>query len=735
MVADDNFEQYYAEKIWDLIPAYYRHEDGIAENPDVLRGIVEIIAKQAAHLRRSQDRAWDDQFIELSMEWAVPYIGALVGTRMLPALEKRGARVDVAKTIYYRRRKGTAVVLEELITDITGWSGKLVETFRNLGRTWHRLDPPIGVRTIGLSDTPMGGFADMRSTFGALQTGTAFDSMSSTPDVRRPVGHKGWPNIPVLVFQLYPLEVYKLSNVHAFEKAGAISYTFDPSGRDIPLFAAGNDTFDWSSWKAPQAWDVPYRITCHLLNQARFAVTEADLLDAAADLGLSSGLLDELRLIRDKVYKREVDFLRALQDLPGSATFISSSVYRFLYNKALVSETGRAALLGTSIEIFRGNASRVDNQAIIGGDLSTWSPAAFHDKEVVVDPSRGRFHFLFGNGTESTHTTYCYGISYGLGAGGHDRRHIEEASVDGGPPAGGGPIDNLALLNEGVVEVSDSATYSPVSDKLSVKNLTVQAANRERPYLFLTTHWVLNTGSNNDANVTLDGLWLGCGASEKLILRGNFECVQLKHMTLDPGGKTSADPTATDINPVVLRIGGHIETLIIERSILGQIEFSNRGYVENLVIRDSILQAPQMTDMLVSTKGELHLERVTAYGKIVGQHIFVTDSLVVGTLRAVDNQKGCLRFSGVGLNNKQPHPYECYDLDPDRSLFYSRRFGEPGFFRLRGSLEDQILKGAEDGLEMGAFNRANTGIKLESLKIKVQEYMPFGRLPGFFMNL
>ena len=81
--AHDHFDRYFAEKIWALIPEYYREEDGLAEPPGVLRGFVEVLAQQAATLRRSNDRLWDDQFIDLCAEWAVPYIGELVATRMV----------------------------------------------------------------------------------------------------------------------------------------------------------------------------------------------------------------------------------------------------------------------------------------------------------------------------------------------------------------------------------------------------------------------------------------------------------------------------------------------------------------------------------------------------------------------------------------------------------------------------------------------------------------------------
>src|SRR4051794_39971305 len=70
----DNFEVYYREKLWEMIPAIYRHEDGIGDQQDVLRALIEVIAGQAAIMRRSQDRLWDDQFIDLCDDWAVPYI-------------------------------------------------------------------------------------------------------------------------------------------------------------------------------------------------------------------------------------------------------------------------------------------------------------------------------------------------------------------------------------------------------------------------------------------------------------------------------------------------------------------------------------------------------------------------------------------------------------------------------------------------------------------------------------
>ena len=75
----------------------------------------------------------------------IPYIADLLATNLVNSLDARGQRVDVAKTIYYRRRKGTLAVLEEIAANITGWDARAVEFFRRMGRTRHNLDPAIEV--------------------------------------------------------------------------------------------------------------------------------------------------------------------------------------------------------------------------------------------------------------------------------------------------------------------------------------------------------------------------------------------------------------------------------------------------------------------------------------------------------------------------------------------------------------------------------------------------------------
>src|SRR6266702_309290 len=107
--------------------------------------MINRIAIHIAVIRRSIDRMWDFQSIETCDDWLIPYIGDLVATNLVACMDARGQRLDVAKTIYYRRRKGTVGLLEELASDVAGRDARVVEFFRKLGRTRHNFDPPIGL--------------------------------------------------------------------------------------------------------------------------------------------------------------------------------------------------------------------------------------------------------------------------------------------------------------------------------------------------------------------------------------------------------------------------------------------------------------------------------------------------------------------------------------------------------------------------------------------------------------
>ena len=122
------------DKLYELLPAVYRRRDADLGYP--LRALLNVLTEQVQIVDDDLDQRYEDLFIETCAEWVVPYIGDLLGVRNLNTLNGTlQARAEVANTIAYRRRKGTATMLEQLARDTTGWAARVVEFFELLATT------------------------------------------------------------------------------------------------------------------------------------------------------------------------------------------------------------------------------------------------------------------------------------------------------------------------------------------------------------------------------------------------------------------------------------------------------------------------------------------------------------------------------------------------------------------------------------------------------------------------
>jgi hypothetical protein len=787
----DHFDRYYAEKIWALIPEYYREEDGLASPPGILRGFVEALAQQAATLRRSNDRLWDDGFIDLCADWAVPYLSELVATRMVSALNLRARRVDVAKTIYYRRRAGTPRILEELIADITGWEGKLVEEFRRLGRMRHGLDPhPAPLAGLQTGTMP-GGWADLRSEHGAELADSPFEEFHHTPDFRRPRGRDGRYGIAKLGFHLYRLKATRLDDVTPRPGPLAGTFTFDPSGRDVPLFIRRHRTddrerFDWEEWTSAKEWEVPSPMRCRLLNHAEFVITEQALA------GLSPILTSppiSLSVANANVILALLRRFRG-QRLPGEARLfqISAALPLALMNAlrnpvawnqllvmTLIEDCSKRALLpigvyaaimaptttdedtsGASVVIkrFRNNIFPnrfvpVARELIVGGDLANFSAnIGGVAKEWVIDPKRGRLRWVGAGAAPQPLLSYHYGFSADIGAGGYDRSDSLKAAVtrvisDGGAIQTGVPANPNFLppggVNPDVAQILDSSNYTPIDNRDQITRLEFRAANRTRPYLRLTHDWQLDTAAAGDSELTLDGLWIGSDGNFSVRLLGDYKMVMLRHMTLDPGG---ADASGNPILPAPLSIRGNVERLVIEKSIVGPILVEGAGVLTSLEILDSIVDGQKSAAPVISVPaGKVTMRSATVFGVVEVEWLDASEALITGFTNVTNTQEGCFRFSAVverqdplnpaSPHSRVPHPYESHFVRDFDGAFTSRFFGQSGFAQLSDSAPLFLHRGGENGSEIGAFNSLLNPIKLDSLRAKVDEFAPFGLLSAY----
>ncbi|MBP7399062.1 MAG: hypothetical protein KA954_05700 [Chitinophagales bacterium] len=743
-MAIDRFEQYYAEKLWETIPSIYRHEDGLAEKPGVLRAIVQVIAKQAAILRRSQDSLWDDQFIELCNEWAVPYIGDLVATRLLSEKNKRGRRIDVAKTIYYRRRKGTPRILEELISDISGWEGKLVEQFQKLARSRHGLDTKPQTLSGKYSGTLPGGWADLRNPRTSELINGPFEEFFHTPDMRRHHGLQGRYSISKLAFYLYRLKAYQVINSTPFSLGDGVSFSFDPSGRDISLFSKSSLSPNWNEWRTATEPELPAPIPCRLLGHATYLLSEAIIQQLIAlPVPLTMTAANELRKIIGLIFKNERSLLNVISSFSSNTEILDPAILLPLLSFSLKDDCGKSILLPDNQTVLN---NPLDSNSILVGyqmpanevittenitaaNLMTW-PFAI-DKVLAIDAENGRFMFQ-NSPTEDqeVYIAYHYGFSGNIGAGGYDR-FLQTDILPDGILTGGGMINATDLFNTGLTQIEDSKTYSPIASKVSIVDMTLQSANMQRPFICLESNWILNSGANENSKLTFDGLWIGAQGDleAEIILKGNFECVVIRNCTLDPGGSINIKNEL--LQPVNLIIEGFVENLCIESCILGSVIVRNEGIIEEVSITDSIVQSIDPSVNAIEIKsGKTTIERSTIFGKVEVHRLYATEVIISAIANVTDTQNGCFRYSAAPHLSRLPHPYESFLFTNDSAhWFTSRRFGDPGFAQL-SDLAPVVLKvGGENESEMGAFSKLLNPVKFDGLKAKIDEYMPFGLIP------
>jgi hypothetical protein len=330
---------------------------------------------------------------------------------------------------------------------------------------------------------------------------------------------------------------------------------------------------------------------------------------------------------------------------------------------------------------------------------------------------------------------YYYGFPGPLGAGGYDRGDGLLAStvpvLVGGGPIGAGAIDPGTAGSAGITEFGDNSTWTGPSIG-PVHNGTIEAANLQRPYIRLAADWTIAAAAGVRASLTIDGLWIGSSGAFNLILSGDWATVTIRRSTLDPGG---VDAWGKAISPVHLVIAGDIQELLIDRSITGPIHLSGTGGVDSIVIQDSIVQsiAPATPAIdLPATSAQMY--RTTVFGAADFDRLYASETLIAGVALVADTQDGCFRFGAAQTGSRLPHPYESNNIDDISDYFSSRTFGDYAYAQLSQSAPVYLLRGAENGSEIGAYSSLLNPILLDSLKAKVEEYLPFGLIPIYIFE-
>jgi hypothetical protein len=224
-----------------------------------LRALLAIFANEIGAMEENLEQLYDDLFVETCADWVLPYIGDLIGYRSLHG-GYGDRRAELARTIAFRRRKGTLAMLEQLARDVTGCDARAVEFFQLLATT-QNMNHVRQRHAV----TP-----DLRKGLALERIGTAFDPIPHLLDVRRIASGRGRYNIPNIGIFLWRLPAQRRGPSSPAPHPGDATgrrYRFSALGNDVSLHTNPAEEGDIEHLAGPL--NVPAPITRRVFREAR----------------------------------------------------------------------------------------------------------------------------------------------------------------------------------------------------------------------------------------------------------------------------------------------------------------------------------------------------------------------------------------------------------------------------------------------------------------------------------
>lgn len=665
-----------------------------------LASLLAVLAEQIARVEEDIEQLQDDAFIETCADWVIPYLGDLIGYRSLhgQAPQAADARAEVAHTIAYRRRKGTASVLEQLARDVTGWESVVVEYFQRVvtsqyskhRRRWSHAAPDLrrwrAPRAGGAVE-----FENIPPDLDGLRrrepldlVGGGFDAIPRTLDVRR-IGSGGRHHIPHIGLFVWPWRALSLTGSPAVAVDDR-RFRFHPLGIDHPLVTLPRTETDITSLATPL--NVPMRIARRALHERRDDY-------CGHSLRLYAGAADPL------------------PEVPASAI-------------------------------------RACNLSDDGATWANLPPAGVY----AVDPVLGRIALPPGLPAGTRVRVDCHHASAAdLGGGEYPRTLALPATPPLRVPQDHATLAAAlaALGGEGVVEITDSGRYEGDFniDVAAGGRIELRAANRCRPTLVLGAETRLTGGA--DAGITLDGLLIAGHRLRVPNVAGNaLRELWLRDCTLVPGRSLQADGTPVSPDEISLQVETDGLQLRADRCILGalRVDEASEARLEACILDATApgriaYAAPDG----VAAGGPLGLVVCTSVGKLhVREFSLVSNSILwaersigdpwVASVIADRRQLGCLRFSYVPEDARTPRRFRCVP-DADGGAvpalrFAARRYGSAGYLWLNPATSASVRRGADDEGEMGAYHPVAAPHREANLRLRLDEYLRVGLEAGIF---
>jgi len=733
------------DRLYDLLPAFIRERD--LQSGEVLRGLLNVVDQQADIIEEDIKQLKENAFIESCEPWVVAYIGDLVGTtplfdearvkdgdtavelfsdligaedRRIKALHGRDerslpgrglrpfvalrSRADVAKTIYFRRRKGTLPMLEELARDVTGWPAHAVEYFELLGWTqWPRGHlRPHSLRT-----------PDVRSVERMGRLNGAFDEIAHTVDVRPLSQDEGWYNIRNIGFHLWRVIAYALEHTEARRvgTAGDFRYLFNPLGQSAPLFSRarreGNEAGLATELHVPQP-----------MRPARFFSNIGDFYGSVPNVSSITVFIDAIEIPSAQVICRDL------------STWSQPATDRL------------------AIDVARGRIS-------LGPDLvpATIVEATYHygfPADLGGGPYRRRAWLMRRNFAQDVHL-----ISVGSGAHPTIAAALAEWTADGRRNAIISILDNRTYNEAIAVDMAGAVGNT----------LVIEAADGRRPHLRLEGPLQIS-GDRPDYAVTLSGLLVEGrvvidGSMHRLRILHSTLVPGVSIAETDPPILPQpAEPSVSAVASLTTGSIANTELAVeIAFSIVGPVRMP--AHAERIVALDSIIDGVGIDAIAGLATDEpgptLRSERTTIRGRtLIRQIDLATETIFDGHVEAKRTQTGCVRFSYVPPLSRTPRRYRCQPDLADRKAieveearigplttaqkqairdlvhlrvkpeYTAEAYGQPAYLQLSLRGPEEIATGAADGSELGAYCHLKQRQRETNLRVRLKEYLPFG---------
>ena len=391
-----------------------------------------------------------------------------------------------------------------------------------------------------------------------------------------------------------------------------------------------------------------------------------------------------------------------------------------------------------------------------------WAHAAPTGR-IAIDPELGRVAFDVAPAGEVA-VSYAYGFGGDLGGGPYDRRASLEQVLRRGvdwqmgvsriPPPSQTQI--VATLGEavtewnkrpsgtsGVIALMDSRTYqeslTAAAKRIRIpegSQLLIVAAGWPAEVVNGTPVWRTGHLAPSDVRTHLRGTIevlgtapAGSASAGRLILNGvliegalkvqagNLGGLQLAHCTLAPGAgslECADNPSLSieltrivcgDVLPAMAARSLHLVDCIVDGNVSGR---------------------------------DVRIDASTVFGTTAAQTLNASNSILLGKVTTRRRQEGCVRFSYLPFDSESPRRYRCQPEDATGALrvrprFDSVSYGEPAYAQLARACAPEVLTGADDEGEMGAWHFVQAPLRLRNLRLALDEYLRFGLEAGTFI--